>query len=705
MLSARLYSSRCSARSFATQAAQTAHATSSIVQQEQKAPKEQAQRKKTQPSTILNEIRSNIMKQLDSDLSSKKILAEFQSSIQAMIKEQKMNPQRFSNSSICTSVLTKLIEQSKHELDGKSIGELAMLPPAPFEILQIYLKYNLARHEHFQLVLKHFLSDMQPQEAINLWITFLESSKNLPLNNTAASHIKSYTSVAYLMLCQQSNEKVSIDVLSQLLNTPVEKIPFQSIASSINSLELPDATKAELETSSLALLSDLMIEKKTYFISNVLQNSNDIKLIQFFWDKYLKIGKMDFSSNDLSLPAAFMVRFAQLGRSNVSLKALNQLKEAYPEFESNFQVNNALLKVVAYMPSFGKNSGKTKVERIQAIWNSFIKSNSPIEPSSYVAMIEALIIARQFSTLESFWKLDVPEDIKQLPAVSESYLLNLFSNFKNSTYANLKSKIPEDVTNLDLANGILLFMVRRSAPYEDIESFYSRVFMKPGALRPSHKTLATKMYGDLLNRKEGNQTKLLNGVGISNNSENEVPVIEEFLKIVQNDEAIEELYGEIDFKSNNRNNALKFSKFLDCYFENGKWQMAEKIFKEFLTNHVKNPTLVNHKIFNSIFKGFSELGVKENEPGFLAKEQVYWELCERIHGKVFNEAVISTLKLVSELSRRKTKLEDSQVEFINDIVLPYLVKLRIENGFRVQNERILENIKVNDTVKIPKELL
>ena len=212
------------------------------------------------------------------------------------------------------------------------------------------------------------------------------------------------------------------------------------------------------------------------------------------------------------------------------------------------------------------------------------------------------------------------------------------------------------------------------------------------------------MHGNISALTADSKPKLLSSVGIAQKSENEIPAIEEFLKLCQSEEPVEILLKEIDLKTNPRDAAMKLSKFLDHYLSLGNWEAAEALFKNFISDNAKKPTVVNHRLFNSMFKGFSELGVVKNDTGYLSKQKVYWDLSERIHNRVFNECVIATLKLASVLASRNVKFNSHELEFLNETVLPYLVRLKIENGFQIQNKRILDSLRSNEQINFPKEL-
>lgn len=708
MLSVRISARQCSVRGLATQANNVSQPAKDNATNGSDAATEKkgtARYQRIQPSVALNSLKTKLSNDFQKQQPAQKIYSQFQSDLQQLISEQQVNPRHFVNSSICNSVLAKLILQSKSELDGQSIGESASIPPTPFEILETYLKYNLARHQHFIIVLKQFLIDLQPKEAINLWISFLEHAKQMPLNNTGTSQVQALTSIAYLMLSKESNSAPDVNVLTQLLNITPSKVPFLAIEQEIKSLGLTATTKDELLKTFDDLLLQWFTADKDAFINEFLKNSNDLKLITYLWKQYLKLATKDFTTSNQEIPGAFMIKLAQLDRSLDAVKIMTQLKEASADFKPSVSLYNSLLQTVAYIPAFGKEAQSIKLNRIQAIWNSYIKSSGNITVASYKAMLEALIIAGHFKTVESFWTLDVPDDVKANSEISDIYLKNFFASVKKVHFSQLKSKIPSKVHNLELANTILLAMVHSDASVGDIDSFYSHTFQSTEGIKPNDKTLAIKLRANLAAFGDSKNESILGTIGLSANSPTATLVIEEFLKICENEESATALLKALNIDNKSNDSAKKVSNFLDYYLQHGNWEYAEELFKKYLTDNVKSPSSVNYRLFNSMFKGFSELSITRNDTGFVSKQQVYWELCQRIHNRIFNECVISTLKSVSALSRRNAEFSENELDFINNTVLPYLVKLKIENSFKLQNPKYLQNMKSNDKIHIPKELL
>ncbi|CDO95424.1 unnamed protein product [Kluyveromyces dobzhanskii CBS 2104] len=710
MLSARFSVRQCCVRGLATQpnhVSQPSKPDGANTNKTKPAGEDgKVKRPRIQPFAALNTVRSNLSNDFDKNQPAQKIYSQFQSDLQKLTSEQRVNPKYFMNSSICNSVLTKLILQSNLELNGLNIGESATIPPTPFEILQTYLKYNLARHQHFVLVLKQFLVDLQPKEAINLWVSFLEHSKEMPLNSTGTSQIQALTSIGYLMLSRESNVKPDVKVLSQILSVSADKIPFHAIEQEIKSLGLKATSKDELLKSYDELLLQWFTADKTAFVDEFLKESNDTKLLGFLWKKYLALAVEDYTSTNQEIPGAFMIRLAQLGRSLDAVKIVGQLKEASTNFQPTVLLYNSLLQAVAHIPAFGKEAQSTRLDRIQAVWNSYIKkSNEPIGVDSYKAMLEALITAGHFKTVETFWTLDVPADVRNNSELSEIYLRNYFASVEKVPFSKLKSKIPNELQNLKLANTILLALAHSDASVGDIDAFYVRTFQSSTGIKPNNQTLAIKLLANMKTFDETNGTGILGTVGLSANSAIAALVIEEFLKICDNQEVATAFMKALRLDNSSKDSAKKFSNFLDYYLQHGNWEYAEKLFKEYLTANVKAPSQVNYKLFNSMFKGFSELSIAKNDTGFVTKQQVYWELCQKIHRRVFHECVISTLKSVSVLSRRNAEFSENELDFINNTVLPYLVKLKIENTFKLQNPRYLQNIKSNDKIHIPQELL
>lgn len=704
-----MLSVRSSIRGLATQVNQASSTIQQNVEATQSVKEERNDKtskpKRLQPNALLHIVKTNVNNELDQHIPVQKIYSQLQSELQELVSQNRINTRAFGNINLFNTALSRLIRQSKLELESQNLGDSNSIPPAPYDILQTSLKYNLARHQHFTLVMRQYLNEKKFEEVMNLWVTFLEHAKKIPLNTAATKQIQVLTSISYLMLCSQSKAKPEAKVITQLLNTTLDEIPFLVMEQEMKSLKLDSSAEEALFKCYSDLLLEWFVSDKDAFINGFLKRSNDYKLLSYLWNQYLKFGAADYTSSDLQIPSAFIVRFAELNKSLDSMKIVAQLKEASPDFKPNVQIYNALLEAVAYTPAFGRQATTVKLDRIQAIWNSCIKTQENIGVDSYKSMLRALNILGNVKTAESFWALDVPNDMKSNKELSDVFSMIYFNSDECKDYSKLKQKIPKKIDNLELANTILLAMVNVGAPASDVDSFYDRIFLSTTGIKPNDTTLATRLLANIKLSKLSDNADILSTIGVSHSSERVVPIIEEYLKLCTDEESATALLKALKLDVKGDRFALKVSKFLNFYLEHGQWEVAEDLFKQALTENAKSPTLINFRMFNSMFQGFSELSISKNDTGFISKQQVYWELCDQIHHKIFKESIISTLKSIAELSRRKADFSESELDFINNTVLPYLVKAKANNEFVVQNPRLLKNIKTNDKIHIPKELL
>lgn len=620
-------------------------------------------------------------KKFDENASSSQILETFKDEMTRI----KLSDYKLAKSNYCNNEFLKLLELTQSELKNNDIN---MIPPTPYEILTTLIGYKLVRHQHFESVMKSLLSESLAKDTIGVWVNYLECSNFLQETSksiVSSQFISSYAVLAYLLL----DSKPDIEKLSQLLNIPsgrYDKIPFDKISKLVNQSNLFNNNVEKIQYTLKDLIKQSILNDKNNFIKQVLPNISDYNHVRYLYNQFSEVNNVDGN-----VTAAFMEKFASLEKSMVSMKCFNAYKQSVDIID--LSVKNALLTVVSCMKAFPPVK-ETKLQRIEAIWNSYIKTSEKIDISSYIKLIDALIKSNNIEHLQKIWDLDIPKVYKKDSQVLQLYLSGI-SKTDRISLEKLLSLVPSKIENLHLANNILLKMIKSNQPSSQIDTFYEKNFLSKDALKPDSATLAIKMYGNYLNKKS-NEFKFLPSIGVS--ASLELPIIEKFLEICPSIEIIRELYDEVKSTANSH----KFGKFIKVEFIKGDWKHAESIFKDYLKLVTKD-TYVNKNILEPLFYGFSQLMIKENDSSYLNKLKTYWTISQRIYHEVTFDSMVNLLNAIGILGARNVKFDKNELNFINDTVLPELVKTKIEKDFKL-NEKILNNLKKSDSIIIPKDL-
>lgn len=562
--------------------------------------------------------------------------------------------------------LTQLLKRSSSE-DGSHVE--------PFQILNTMCQFELARTQHFEVVLKHLISKKQYEDAIALWVKYLESISENPftISQSSANRNENWEShennvalatLAYTLL---SGNVPDLQILSSILQLDASKnqtVPFgkaQKLARTI----IDEPSQAETVQESLSLLFRQHVAcNKPSFLSQL----DGILQLRQLKDLYAAYHSTNSKSDDPEVLVKFMDKFVELQRPLEAITIYNQHKS----LDSSILQDELLIAVAALQ----SNNPQLRLDRILAIWNSVIKQRANAE--SYGSLIRALNISGHVAQLRSIYENEVPREFKNQAVVLEPYLTALVQRGKIN-YAELSSKLPEQIKSVSLVNAVLLQMVRDDVPQDKWEKFYQSQFIGASAPhRPTTLSLAIRMWANRkFEPKDRKDFQFLQSVSISSRDLiKSNSIIQHFTEIVPDIYPVRELFEQIKLPLDSR----KYAIFLQSEFvkKNGDYQVAEQIFKQYLTDCKNQLNKVDRFVIEPMINGFNELAIVQQDSSFLLKIATYQALSDKLNVTLSNQCLARTLHASALLSRAKSgKFSPNEKEFLND----FLQKLSLVDNF------------------------
>ncbi|GAV53703.1 hypothetical protein ZYGR_0AK02050 [Zygosaccharomyces rouxii] len=596
----------------------------------------------------------NEQKQEDGEKNTNTIYRNFKESLESL---NETNSSSLHRSFGLNAPLTQLLRRSSTE-NGCHVE--------PFQILNTMCQFELARSHHFEIVLTHLIGKGQYQDAIALWVRYLECIAENPftISQSSANRNENWNShennlalatLAYTLL---SGSVPDLQVLNSILQLDASKnqtVPFgkaQRLARTI--IKDPLQSKAAIDALSLLFRQHVASDKSSFLsqLDGILQ-ARQLK------DFYSAYHSSKSTSDDPEILSKFMDKFIELNRPLEAITVYNQHKS----LDSSVLQNELLIAVAALQ----SNNRQLKLDRVLAIWNSMIKSRANAD--SYAALIRALGVSGHVDQLQSIYENEIPNDYKNQSVVLEPYLTALVQHGKIS-YAELSSKLPPQIGSVSLVNAVLLQMIRDDVPQAEWEKFYQLQFIGGNARhRPTTLSLAIRMWA---NWKFGPQDKkdfqFLKSISISSRDfVKSNSIIEHFVEIVPNVYPVRELFEQIKLPLDSR----KYGLFLQSEFvkRNGNYTWAEGIFKEYLTDCKNQLNKVDRYVIEPMINGFNELAILQQDSSFLLKVSVYQSLAEKLNVTLSNQCLAKTLHAAAMLSRVKSgKFSQSEQEFLNDFL-------------------------------------
>ncbi|CAR27710.1 hypothetical protein ZYGR_0N01950 [Zygosaccharomyces rouxii] len=623
-------------------------------------------------------------KQEDADKNTSTIYRSFKESLESL---NETNSSSLHRSFGLNAPLTQLLKRSSTE-NGSYVE--------PFQILNTMCQFELARSHHFEIVLTHLIGKNLFQDAIALWVKYLECIAENPftISQSSANRNENWQShesnlalatLAYTLLSGNVPDLQVLKSILQLDSSKHQTVPFgkaQKLAKTI----IKDPAQSKIAQDSLSLLfRQHVASDKASFLSQL----DGILQLRHLKDFYSAYHSSKSTSDDPEILCKFMDKFIELNKPLEAITIYNQHKSL-----DSSALQNELLIAVAALQS---NNRQLKLDRILAIWNSMIKANANAD--SYAALIRALGVSGHVNQLQSIYEKEIPKEFKDQPVVLEPYLTSLVHHGKIS-HAELSSKLPPQIKSVSLVNAVLLQMVRDDVPQEEWEKFYQLQFVGGNAPhRPTTLSLAIRMWA---NWKSGPQDKkdfqFLKSISISSRDFIKTnSIIEHFIEIVPNVYPIRALFEQIKLPLDSR----KYALFLQSEFlkKNGDYQWAEDIFKEYLTNCKDQLNKLDRFVIEPMINGFDELAILQQDSSFLLKVSVYQSLADKLNVRLSNQCLAKTLHAAAMLSRVKSgKFSQNEQEFLND----FLQKLSISNDFKA-SPKDLDSLRQSN-VSIPSNL-
>lgn len=602
------------------------------------------------------------------------------------------NPEfTFKRSFGLNSVLSQLLQNARK--DSKNTVDTGRVPPNPYEILNTICEYQLARSGHFEIVLEHLLLTQTPQDVIGLWVKYLETiAENPKISGYGPQHTNNMAlaSIGYFLL--EGNEP-DIKVLSQILkiDDQLDKIPFARIRYFLRRLNL-DPLKKKEALKNLDLMVYQFAEAEKPLFTKRLESSAQLFEVQDLYKIYTTAVQEVKGKVDSDIISTFMDKFVELNRPQDAIKAFNLVKDLK---QLELPTKNALLIAVSALPVYKPNFPEEKLKRIEAVWNSYIKPhNENIDASSFVALIKALGKSRNTSSIQKLWDHEIPKQLKENQDILEAFLLGLSMN-ESITIDALKEKLPKQIKSLQLANNVLLNMVKNQVPYDQFESFYNTQFLGTDAqLKPNNETLAIKIYSNHISTKNPD-FQFLRSVSKSKKDINSTNAIfEQFIKVSPNIEPIRNFFKEIEEPKDPK----KYGLAIQGEFLKGSFSNAEEIFKAFISDP-KNASNISRAILEPVIFGFCELAIKEKDSSYLTKVDLYTQISKKTRGEIsFPSASKITHTLAILAKNNKGKFAPNNAKFVEN----FLQDLADMKDFSPSN-RDLDLLRQNN-VKVPEKL-
>ncbi|AGO12044.1 AaceriADR383Cp [[Ashbya] aceris (nom. inval.)] len=620
-----------------------------------------------------------------------RVMTALRETVQGLVESGGLSDRALLRFNTVTNDLGKLLEQSNKQLSGEI--ETDTVPPTPYEILATLVELKLARRTHYEQVMLYLLANGDAQAALGVWVKYLEFAAEMPQREGAEeTYVMAYASIAYFLL-----GTADVDVLLQLLKREAgqyKDIPLFRIEQLQSQLGLTEANLAKVRENISVIHKQLLVDKKDYFLNVILPDCY-YPLLNSYYSRYLELE----SPLDEELAAGFMTNFSRIGKHTMAMKCYNNaVKKAGGK--PGLALKNALLIVVARMGENAVNRVNA-TRRIEAVWNSYFREDGVIDASSYRALLKALIILKRFDKVTSVWELDIPEELKKDSALLQTYLEGC-AHRSNVSLSDLLKQLPETVTDVNLANAILLKMANTSESISAFDSFYDTTFKGPRSLKPTPLTLATRLMIGYATSSDPSKFNFFEYTPIPRAMKN--AVAEEFLKVCSNSDAIRRFYEsskasmKLDVFSSRR-----VGKIIEASFNAGDWKTAEAIFKDHITTSNAKSQINVHTLL-PLIAGFSNLILRNNEPSFLSKLSTYWQLASRVYKTIPFEFLNKTATAIASLCLKQAKLADEHYNFINAVVMPELVRSKKEHGY-VLNARIYDSITKDQKITVPPELL
>lgn len=644
-------------------------------------------------SQLGTELQSQLQSEDKKKTNTSAVYSTFKESIETL-SDQLPDPTALRRSFGLNAPLSTLLQRSAAEEGAQT---------DPYQILNTMCQHQVARAPHFEIVLTYLLKQGLCQDAIALWVKYLEclaenpytlsqSSSNRAANQASHETNVALATLAYAMLPQSAPDVKVLTQILQLDEARGQAVPFgraKFLASKV--LSTKDSSRS-VEQALASLFRQHVSSNKPSFLEQ-LDTTLQPRHLKDLYEAYHSVRS---TGDDPEILAKFMQRFVALKRPLEAITVYNQHKKL-----DSALLKNGLLQAVAALQS---NNATVRLDRVLAVWNSVVKAAAENQgkegpgPDAYAALLGALDISGNIAQLQSIWLNEIPEAVKQEPRVRERYLIAMINNDKTS-YKAVAAKLPKQIQSVELADAVLLQMARDRVPEQELDTFYQSQFGQPPAKKPTILTLAVRMWANWQFASGKAGFEFFKSIAKSpHDSLRSNAILEEFIRIVPSVKPIRELLPQIKEPLDSR----KYGQFITAEFvkQDGDYKVAEQIFKDYLEDCKDRLNKVDRFVLEPLIIGFCECAISENDVSFLSKVELYCELASKLKLQLSNQALAKTLHAVARLTRSvDNKFQPQEKQFVEQ----FLQKLSQVKGFNA-NPRDMEQLR-NSNVSVPPQLL
>ncbi|KAL3232801.1 Meiotic sister-chromatid recombination protein 6, mitochondrial [Nakaseomyces bracarensis] len=551
----------------------------------------------------------------------------------------------------------------------------------PYVVLDQLTSYNLINGSHYGLVLRYYLLVQRaPKEVISLWVKYLES------NQSGNQLLMAFTTIAFLKL--PDNNKPDYKILEQILQTETlqTEIPFGRVMTLME--QIPELNNDKLLRSNLGFMyNDYIKQNPEWFISQI-QASHTRRRLQSQYKMYVGFQPEDIKRIDIL--KTFMDRFMEVENNPTdAIEVFNQFKDKFTG-DDLFQLHLKVLEIVS------KIQGRSKIQKLQrilAVWNSFMKptlekDNKDIGKVSlaFATLINALDNSGNVDELQKIWDNEVPVNIKNQQSVFEAFLLAMIRRTQIN-YSQIQEKLATaKIKNIESTKLLEVISIRilKENPIDrkPFDEFATTNNLAVKSSDPS--LLAIRTYADYLyNKTDPNHTfliasdvrsKILKVKPKINNVDWKHDLdlaLKKFIDIVPSIEPVRDLYEQngtyqLNFFILDSIMAAEFKK------SDGSVEQAEKIFEDLLkldNKKLSAPMKVNvFKLLDSMVKGISSTIGRTHDTSLFSSLDKYLDMVRGLNVKMSSkwvEYIMSTIRRIVR-TEKPGKVDPEVIAFIDN---------------------------------------
>lgn len=627
----------------------------------------------------LDDLNKGFSKRLQGVKGSQTGLNELYTDFKRELSELKQdNKIKFNNNNVSyrlNEFVTSLLRTITDSKDGGSDLD-------PYQVLDQLTSYNLINAGHYALVLKYYLLvQKDPKDVISLWVKYLES------NVSGNQMLMALTTIAFLRL--PDNTKPDFKILKQILQTDKLKteIPFGRISGFIE--QTPELnTDSQLKHNFEYMYNDYITQNPEWFISQI-QGTHTRKRLQSMYKLY--VGTNPEAPKSVEILKVFMDTFLNLeGKPTDAIEVFNQYKNKFTGADL-FELRLKLLEVVSKLQ--GRNKTQ-KLERILAVWNSFIKptleenNESKFSSRAFATLINALDNSGNVHELQKIWDNEVPTNIKSDQYVFEAFLLAMIRRTQIN-YKQIKEKlVAANITNIQsqkLLEAISIRVLKENPKERELfDQFVSENNLTEKSNDPG--ILAIRTYADYLySKSDPNHTFL-----IANDVRSKILktkpditnfewkhdldlVLHKFIEIAPSIEPVRDLYEQ---NGTYQLNFFILEDILTAEFRKpgGSIEQAEKIFEDLLkldNKKLSGPMKVNvYQLLDSMIKGLCNNIGRSHDISLLETLKKYLNMVRGLDVHItprWVEYIMGTIRRIVR-TEKPGKVDPEVISFIDNFL-------------------------------------